>query len=112
MISVSVDSPRRCELPSRPGVQVLVGGRLVRARKEPFPLGTENHPRRVIGPARGAWAVVRFENYCGAFPSGSVAVRVTLGGRTVLRKIPSARPPVCGSRSLPARLGVSLFVRR
>jgi len=112
MISLSVDSPRRCELPSRPGVHVLVGGRPVHARSGPFPLGAENRPRRVIGPGRGAWALVRFENYCGPFPRGTVALRIMLGGRTVARKVSGARPPVCGSQALPARLGISLFVRR
>jgi hypothetical protein len=110
MISMSVDSRRRCELPSRPGVQVLVGGRLVRARHGPFALGAENVPRRVIGPGRGAWALLRFANYCGR--AGAVSLRITIGGRTVTRAIPSAAPPVCGSRASPPSLGVSLFVRR
>ena len=110
MISMSVDSRRRCELPSRPGVQVLVGGRLVRARRGPFTLGTENVPRRVIGPRRGAWALLRFENYCG--PLGAVSLRITIGSRTVMRAVPEVQPPVCGSRAVPPSLGVSLFVRR
>jgi hypothetical protein len=110
MISVSVDSRRRCELPSRPGVQVLVGGRLVRARQGPFALGAENVPRRVIRPGRGAWALVRFANYCGR--PGVVSLRITIGGRSVTRAIPNVAPPVCGSRASPPSLGVSLFVRR
>jgi hypothetical protein len=110
MISMSVDSRRRCELPTRPGVQVLVGGRVVRARTGPFPLGTEDQPRRIVAPGRGAWAVVRFENYCGA--PGAVALRVTIGGRSVVRSVPTARPPVCGSRDVPPHVGISLFIRR
>ena len=110
MISMSVDSRRRCEWPARPGVQVLVGGRIVRARTGPFPLGTEDQPRRIVAPGLGAWALVRFENYCGA--AGAVALRVTVGGRTVVRAVPEARPPVCGSRDAPPHLGVSLFTRR
>ena len=110
MISMSVDSRRRCELPSRPGVQVLVGGRVVRARRRSFALGAENVPRRVIGPGRGAWALVRFENYCGR--AGAVSLRITIGNRSVVRAVPGARPPVCGSRASPPSLGLSLFVRR
>jgi hypothetical protein len=110
MISMSVDSRRRCELPSRPGVQVLVGGRLVRTRQGLFALGAENVPRRVIGPGRGAWALARFENYCGG--AGAVSLRITIGGRTVVRRVPTAVPPVCGSRASPPSLRVSLFVRR
>jgi hypothetical protein len=110
MISMSVASRGRCELPSRPGVQVVVGGRLVRARQGPFVLGAENVPRRVIGPGRGAWALVRFANYCGA--PGSLALRITIGGRSVTRAIPNAASPVCGSRASSPSLGVSLFVRR
>ena len=66
----------------------------------------------MIAPGRGALAALRFDNYCGPFPRGSVALRLTIGGRTVVRRLPDAHPPVCGSRSLPARLGVSIFVRR
>jgi hypothetical protein len=110
MISMSVDSRRRCELPSRPGVQVLVGGRLIRARQDLFALGAESVPRRVIGPGRGAWALARFENYCG--PPGGVSLRITIGGRVVVRRVPNGVPPVCGSRASPPSLGVSLFVRR
>jgi len=112
MILLSLDSTRRCRLPARPGIQVLVGGRVVRALKGPLPLGREERPRRVISPGRGAWALVRFENYCGPFPGGAVVLRVTVGGQTVVRKVPNGRPPVCGSSALPARLGISLFVRR
>jgi len=110
MISMSVDSRRRCELPTRPGVQVLVGGHLVRAQRGLFALGAENVPRRVIGPGRGAWALVRFENYCGK--PGAVSLRITIGGRSVTPATPDAAPPVCGSRASPPRLGSSLFVRR
>ena len=110
MISMSVDSRLRCELPSRPGLQVLVGGRLVRAQRGPFALGAENIPRRVIGPGRGAWALARFENYCGGL--GAVSLRITIGGHTIARRVPDAVPPVCGSRASPPSLRVSLFVRR
>jgi hypothetical protein len=110
MISMSVDSRRRCELPSRPGVDVLVGGQLVRAQRGAFALGAENVPRRVIGPGRGAWALGRFENYCGR--PGTVALRITIGGRSVTRPVPGTAPPVCGSRASPPSLRVSFFVRR
>jgi hypothetical protein len=110
MMSMSVDSRRRCQLPFRPGVQVLVGGRLIRARQGPFALGAENVPRRVIGPGRGVWALIRFANYCG--PRGAVSLRIMIGRRAVTRAVPTATPPVCGSRASPPSLGVSLFVRR
>jgi hypothetical protein len=110
MISVGIASKRTCRLPTRPSVQVLVGGRTAAVRRSAFPLGAEEAPRRVIGPGRSVWALVRFENWCRA--AGRVALRLRLGGVAVVQAVPGGGSPVCQSRTAPAHVGVSVFVRR
>ena len=112
MITLDLASSRGCRLPARPRVRILVAGRPVHLRQVPFPLGAENVPRRTIGPNGAATAILRWQNWCG--PRGRVAVRLTLGGVSVVEQLGStaAQGPTCVDRARPSTLGVSLFVRR
>jgi len=111
MVSIAVTTQKTCLLPRYPDVQILVGDRRARARRSRLGLGTEEQPIRRITPRQGAWAMLRWENFCGS--SGPVSLRITLGGRSVVRRLLGPiRPPVCSSRSRDARLAVSYFVRR
>jgi hypothetical protein len=111
MVSITVTTKKTCLLPRSPDVQAVVGDHLAGTRKRRLGLSTEEQPIRRITPHQGAWAMVRWENFCGA--GGRVSLRITFGGRTVVRRLPQAiRPPVCASRAEGSGLAVSYFVRR
>jgi hypothetical protein len=111
MVSLALATKKTCLLPRAPDVQVVVGGRRARTRKGRFRLGSEEQPIRRITPRQGAWALLRWVNFCG--PDGLVSLQITLGRRTVVRPLPGPiRPPICSSRSQGSTLAVSYFVRR
>jgi hypothetical protein len=109
-ISIGAVTRKACLLPGRPGVRVLVAGRPVETQPRSLSLGP-GYPRlRTLAPGRRAVAIARWENFCA--PPDRIAVRVTIGARSVVRRLPAdVQPPSCAVDGASS-LAVSFFAAR